>query len=120
MGVKRIQSTYYVVQDMERALYFYRDVVGLALKFQDGDRWTQFDVAGAALALSSPAEGAVAPGGGSVVTLEVDDLEATALALAAKGVETVRPMRDMGTHGRTMTIRDPDGNVIQLYQRAAK
>ena len=120
MGVKRIQSTYYVVRDMGRALTFYRDVVGLALKFQDGDRWTQFDVGGAALALSSPAEGAVAPGGGAVVTLEVDNLEATARSLTAQGVETVRPMRDMGTHGKTMAIRDPDGNVVQLYQRAPK
>jgi hypothetical protein len=24
----------------------------------------------------------------------------------------------MGAHGRTLTVRDPDGNVIQLFQRA--
>ena len=119
MAVKRIQNAYYVVADMERTVAFYRDL-GLTLKFQDGARWAQFDVAGAALALSSAEEGAVAPGDGAVVTLEVDDLDATARALGNHGTAIVRPIRDMGPHGRTMAIRDPEGNVIQLYQRASK
>ena len=119
MGVKRIQSTYYVVADVERAVAFYRDLLGLTLKFQDGTRWAQFDVGGAALALSNAEEGAVAPGAGAVVTLEVDDLDAVARGLAGHGVEVVREIRDMGPHGRTMAIRDPGGNVVQLYQRAA-
>jgi len=106
------------VAGMERALALFREVMGLPLKFRDGDRWAQVDVGGVALALSSPGEGAVAPGGGAVVTLEVDDLDAAAQVLAATGVETVRPLRDMGPHGRTMAIRDPEGNVLQLYQRA--
>jgi len=118
MAVKRIRNAYYVVADMERMLAFYRDVLGLTLKFRDGDRWAQFDVAGASLALSSREEGASAPGAGAVVTLEVDDLDATALALGRAGVEIVQPLRDMGAHGRTMAIRDTGGNIVQLYQRA--
>jgi predicted enzyme related to lactoylglutathione lyase len=120
VSVKRLQSTCYVVAEMERTLSFYRDVLGLALKFRDGSRWAQFDVGGAGLALCSPGEGAVTPGAGAVVTLEVDDLDAAVQAFAAKGVETVRPVRDTGAHGRTMAIRDPDGNVVQLYQPAGK
>jgi hypothetical protein len=26
--------------------------------------------------------------------------------------------RDMGAHGRSLTFRDPDGNLVQLFQRA--
>ncbi len=120
MAVKRIQNAYYVVANMERTVAFYRDLVGLTLGFQDGARWAQFDVGGAALAFSCAEEGAVAPGSGAVVTLEVDDLDATARALGNHGTAIVRPIRDMGPHGRTMAIRDPEGNVIQLYQRASK
>jgi predicted enzyme related to lactoylglutathione lyase len=108
-----------VVKNMGRTVAFYRDL-GLTLKFRDGARWAQFDVGGAALAFSSAEEGAVAPGDGAVVTLEVDDLDAIARDLGARGTEIVRQIRDMGPHGRTMAIRDPEGNVIQLYQRAAK
>jgi predicted enzyme related to lactoylglutathione lyase len=118
--VKRIQNTYYVVADMERTVAFYKELLGLSLKFQDGPRWAQFEVGGAALAFSNAAEGAVPPGSGAVVTLEVDDLDAMARAFADRGTEIVRPIRDMGQHGRTMAIRDPEGNVVQLYQRAAK
>jgi len=120
VAVKRIQNTYYVVADMERTVAFYRDLVGLTLRFQDGARWAQFDVGGATLAFSNTEEGAVAPGGGAVVTLEVDDLDATSRALGNHGTVIVRQIRDMGPHGRTMAIRDPEGNVIQLYQRASK
>ena len=120
MAVKRIQNTYYVVADMERTVAFYRDLVGLTLRFQDGARWAQFDVGGATLAFTNTEEGAVAPGGGAVVTLEVDDLDATSRALGNHGTVIVRQIRDMGPHGRTMAIRDPEGNVIQLYQRASK
>lgn len=120
MAVKGIRNTYYVVKDMERTVAFYRDLVGLTLRFQDGARWAQFDVGGATLAFGNAEEGAVPPGDGAMVTLEVDDLDAMARALGDRRVEVVRQIRDMGPHGRTMAIRDPEGNVVQLYQRAQK
>ena len=27
---------------------------------------------------------------------------------------------DMADHGKTLSFRDPDGNLVQLYQRAPK
>lgn len=111
-------ESYYVASDINRLVAFYRDVFGLQPKFQDGTRWAQFDIAGATLAFSDAAEGAVAPGGGAVVTLEVDNLDAVARTLETSGAEVVRPILDMGSHGRTMAFRDPEGNVVQLYQRA--
>ena len=74
MAVKKFSSAYYVVKDMDKAVGFYQDILGLNIKFRDGDRWTQFDVNGVAVALADPSEGTVPPGGGGTVVLEVDDL----------------------------------------------
>jgi predicted enzyme related to lactoylglutathione lyase len=114
--VKRMQNTYYVVRDMGAAAAFYRDALGLKLKFQDGARWAQFDAGGQNFSLSSPEEAPVDAAGG-VVVFEVDDLEAAADRIAAAGGE-VLGRRDMGSHGRTLTFRDPAGNLAQLFARS--
>ena len=87
MAVKKFSSAYYVVKDMDKAVGFYQDVLGLAIKFRDGDRWTQFDVNGVAVALADPSEGTVPPGGGGTVVLEVDDLGEMWEKLTQNGVQ---------------------------------
>ncbi len=54
MAIKKISSSYYVVSDMEASVSFYRDLLKLPVKFQDGDKWTQFDMNGQALATPAP------------------------------------------------------------------
>src|SRR5262245_57444753 len=46
----KVSYTIVTVSDMQRALYFYRDVLGLTLKFQS-PQWTEFATEGATLAL---------------------------------------------------------------------
>ena len=116
MTVEKLQNAYYVTADMDRAVAFYRDTLGLDLAFQDGARWTQFKAGGINFALSSmdeAPEGAV----GATVVFEVPDIAAAAAAIEAGGGEVLGE-RDMGDHGKTLTFRDPDGNLLQLYQRA--
>ena len=72
MAVKKFSSAYYVVNNMDQAVNFYQDILGLDVKFRDGDRWTQFDVNGVGVALADPSEGPVPPGGGATVVLEVE------------------------------------------------
>jgi predicted enzyme related to lactoylglutathione lyase len=114
MAIKRIQNAYFVAADMDATVAFYR-AIGLALKFQDGARWAQFDVAGANFSLASAQEAPPDTTGG-VVVFEVDDIEATAAQVTAAG-GTILARRDMGAHGRALTFRDPAGNVLQLFQR---
>ena len=116
MAVKKLQNAYYVTGDMDRAVTFYREALGLGLKFQDGARWAQFDAGGVNFSLSSPEE-AAAGARGAVVIFEVDDLDAARARLAEHGAD-VLDARDMGAHGRSLTFRDPDGNLVQLFQRA--
>lgn len=114
MAVKKFSSAYYVVKDMDKAVGFYRDILGLNIKFRDGDRWTQFDVNGVAVALADPSEGTVPPGGGGTVVLEVDDLGEMRDRLIQNGV-MVNDIVDMGGHGRYFTATDPAGNIVQIF-----
>jgi len=117
MSDVRIQNVFQVTRDMDRALAFYRDVLGLEVKFRDGDKWCQLAAGDTRIALASPDEAAPADAG-SVVVFEVGDLDGACAALEAAGT-AVEARRDMGSHGRTAAIRDPDGTLVQLFQAAA-
>jgi predicted enzyme related to lactoylglutathione lyase len=114
--LKRVQSVYYTVKDMGRAVSFYEGVFGLKLKFRDGDNWAQFDGGNVNFALSSPAESASAEGG-AVAALEVDDLAQYEAAIRAAGCEILQK-RDMGSHGSVLAFRDPEGNIVQVFAKA--
>lgn len=117
MNVKRLQNAYLVVGDMDRADAFYRIVLGAQPKFRDADRWSQYSLGGANFSLSSTGE---APEGftGCMLVFEVDDLDAVrAQAIAAGG--RIEGERDMSSHGRVLTLRDPEGNLLQLFAKAA-
>ncbi len=117
MAISKVTNVYYVVPDMNAALAFYRDTLGLAIKFQDGDKWTQFDVGGTQVALATPAPGQVDPGQNATVVLQVDDLTATRAQLAAQDI-AVSEIIGMGGHGSFFTCRDPAGNVVQFFARS--
>jgi catechol 2,3-dioxygenase-like lactoylglutathione lyase family enzyme len=115
----KIQNVYQVTRGMDRALAFYRDVLGMKVKFQDGAKWAQLDAGGARFALSSPEEAGAAAASSTVIVFEVDDLAAAKAALDATKAP-ILATRDMGSHGSTITSRDPDGNIIQFFARAPK
>ncbi|MFE0756769.1 VOC family protein [Inquilinus sp. NPDC058860] len=116
MTIKRLQTAYHVVADMPGARRFYEEVLGLRLKFADGERWAQYDAGGANFAIGSPAEGP--PGAaGAVIVFEVDSVDDFRARAAAAGIE-IQGERDMGGHGRVLTLADPEGHPIQLFERA--
>jgi len=117
VAVTRLQNAYYLTRDMDRAVAFWRDALGLELRFQDGAKWAQLRLGDSNIALSSPEEGAPQAVGATLV-LETDDLAGARKAVEAGG-GTVIDERKMGS-GTAITFRDPDGNVVQLFQRPAK
>lgn len=115
MAVKRLQNVYVRAGDMAASRHFYEQVLGLTPKFADGERWVQYDAGGVNFAVGSPAEfpeGAA----GAVAVFEVPDLDSRQGELAGAGIRVVAS-RDMGEHGRTVTVVDPAGNYLQLFQR---
>jgi predicted enzyme related to lactoylglutathione lyase len=116
MPVEKVKYTYLVVEDMDAAVAFYRDGLGLKLKFQDEQRWSEFDAGnGTTIALSSLDESGLGVKG-PVVVFQVSDAEALAASLAARGAD-ILARRDMGGHGRLIAVREPSGNIFQLFEK---
>jgi predicted enzyme related to lactoylglutathione lyase len=112
---KRLQNVFVVAERPAELHAFYESALGLQLKFRDKDRWIQYGVGNASVALACREE-AVPATSGVVMVFEVDDFAATAERVAASGGE-VLGQRDMGSHGAVLSLRDPEGNIVQLFKR---
>jgi predicted enzyme related to lactoylglutathione lyase len=110
--VTRIGNALYPVQDLEQAVAFYRDGLGLAVKFQDGARFAALDGGGTTFALAGPEEDVT--GGEPAVSFKVDDVAATVAKLTAAGAQVVRAPEE-GPHEIRAVLRDPAGNPFVLY-----
>ena len=117
MTVIAVQNVYVVAGDMDRAAHFYAHALGLTEKFRDGARWTQYKVGSGNFSLASAEEAGRGAATGATPVFETDTLEETIAAVEQAGGRIVAS-RDMGSHGRTATCADPDGNIFQLFARS--
>ena len=83
-GLSRLHQIAQPVHDTDRAVAFYRDVLGVRLLFTAPPGLAFFDCDGVRLMLSPPSPGHERPG--SVLYFAVDDIMATHTALTARGV----------------------------------
>lgn len=113
---KRLQNVYVVAQRPAELHSFYASALGLQLKFRDKDRWIQYGVGHTSVALACKEEAAPATSG-IVMVFEVDDFAGAQERIVGAGGQ-VLGIRDMGSHGAILSLRDPEGNVVQLFQRA--
>lgn len=114
---KRLQNVFVVAEQPDRLHAFYAQALGLQLKFRDEDRWIQYGVGNTNVALASRAE-AMPATTGVVMVFEVDSFDAVAERVRAGGGELLGE-RDMGDHGAVLSLRDPEGNIVQLFKRQA-
>lgn len=111
--VRKLGMVLHPVDDLEKALRFWQDALGLALRFRDGERFCALDAAGVTIALAAGTERITeAP----AVSLQVDDVDAVVAKLEAAGAQVVSPPAD-GPHERRAVLRDPSGNPVVLYAR---
>jgi glyoxylase I family protein len=116
----------YQVKDVERAIAFYTQTLGLNLDMQNLPAFGQVSIGGLKLILSGPgASGSrpvpdgrqQEPGGWNRVLLQVQDLGACIHHLKKAGV-AFRNEIEAGPGGKQIQIEDPDGNPIELFEPA--
>ena len=115
--LRRIGQIAIVVRELDRAVRFYRDVLGLPLLFQAPPALAFFDCGGVRLMLTLP-EGPEEGRGTSILYYVVDDIQAAHTALAARGaafVNAPRLIARMPDHELWMAaLRDSEGNLLEL------
>jgi len=108
-------------EDLGKLLPFYRDVLGLPVGI-DTPGFVLLGKPGTpALALGTHSEvrGRNADPARHMVGLETDDVTADWKRLKAAGVEFVEDPKDYG-NVMLATLKDPEGNLVQLLQFARK
>jgi predicted enzyme related to lactoylglutathione lyase len=111
----RVQNVVYLTDQMDRAVAFYRDVLGLKLIARDGAASAEFAAGDVTISLRDPK--AARDHTGATVVLEVSDLESLIASLRHANCEVLSDRRTRG--GRVTAIRDPAGNIVELVEEAA-
>jgi predicted enzyme related to lactoylglutathione lyase len=106
------------VREMDRAVHFYRDVLGLEVVFPpapledySSEMWVEFDAGGCALALHGGAQ--KPPEASHEVIFKVDDLESARQAILNAGIHIaeIRLLEDGAPIAEGM---DPDGHRFAI------
>jgi lactoylglutathione lyase len=114
-----------IVSDMARSVEFYRDQLGLTLKFESPD-WSEFSTGTTTLALHGggvkrdDAQGGDPgkPAGTCSIGFSVPDVDKTYAELKAKGIPFVMPPMQRQGEGIKLTVCiDPDGLPISFAQQ---
>jgi lactoylglutathione lyase len=111
------------VSDMARSIAFYRDVLGLPLRFESPE-WTEFDTPGSTLALhlaedcSSPQNSI--PAGVCNLGFAVEDIDAFHQEMIAKGIPCLQPPEVEDFGGKLAGYADPDGLPFWINDKAKK
>ena len=119
---QKIAFIHYCTQNLKRALEFYRDVLGLKLLVQN-EEWMEFEVGGQRLALRLvdpwTASTESPNTNGAMIWLEARPIEETINTLKNKKVIFISDLEAF-SYGKTATFKDPDGNLIGLYEPPVK
>ncbi len=118
-GLGRIAQIAVPVQDIGRAVAFYRDALGMRLLFEAPPAMAFFDAGGVRLMLSGPeAQGPGDDRRSSVIYFAVKDMDQAQRSLRARGVHFVRDpemVARMETHDLWLAfLEDGEGNTLAL------
>jgi catechol 2,3-dioxygenase-like lactoylglutathione lyase family enzyme len=122
-------SVRYIVDDVDAAIPFYRDMLGFKVDFHPAPGFAALSLGDLRLLLNRPGAGgagqvmrdgsAPAPGGWNRFQIEVDDLEKTVERLREKGCR-FRSEIIAGNGGKQVLVDDPSGNPVELFEPAPR
>jgi len=118
---KSIAFVHYSTHNLDRALKFYRDALGLELLLQT-EEWVEFKMGDQRLALrridaSQPLTPAQPTG--AMIWLKACPIETTVTYLKSININFIKGLTEF-SYGKTSIIADPDGNAIGLYEPPAE
>lgn len=128
-----LQYTNITVNDVDEALAFYRDALGLDVQndvSSGGHRWVTLGTdaqPGLGIVLSEPHAGRsqadgdamqelLAKGALPMLVFRSDDVDATFETVRASGAEVLQEPIDQGWGPRDCAFRDPSGNTVRISQ----
>ncbi len=121
---KQIDYTMIVVSNMDASVEFYRDKLGIPLKFQSPE-WTEFQTGATTLALHGGGVPASGPptgdpskqAGHCSIGFNVENVDKTYEELKAKGIRFVMPPSQRENEGIRLAVAiDPDGLPVSFAQ----
>jgi lactoylglutathione lyase len=124
---KQIDYTMVIVSDMARSIAFYRDKLGIPLKFESPD-WTEFQTGATTLALhgggvkqESVQTDQSKLAGTCSIGFNVENIDKTYEELKARNINFVMPpMQREGEGIKLAVCLDPDGLPISFAQMVEK
>ncbi|HWV02581.1 MAG TPA: VOC family protein [Devosia sp.] len=116
-----------VTADLDRLVSFYESLTGVE-PTRPAPVFAEFRLGGASLAISDEslirqfnAGAAVAASNRSaMIEFQVDDVDALHEQAKSLDADIVMPPSDMPWGNRSMLLRDPDGNVVNIFVRGRR
>jgi len=112
--IGEISVVWLPVTDLDRALDFYRDRLGLSENRRES-AWAELNAGGLRIGLNAREEETQGDGGAVIAFQPHGELNEAVTQLRNDGVEFVDGVSEH-PWGRVAAFRDPDGNSLQLYQ----
>ncbi|CAG9258618.1 VOC family protein [Paraburkholderia unamae] len=123
----KFASVRVVTPDIERLVEFYQRLSGIeAVRLAYGFAEMRFE--GLTLAISSEhlirlfnvGAATAAANQSAILEFEVDDVDAVFERMKASGTNIVMPTTVMPWGNRSLLLRDPDGNLVNLFSRPGR
>ncbi|HKP46271.1 MAG TPA: VOC family protein [Pyrinomonadaceae bacterium] len=122
-GLSAIEQIAVNIHDLDRAVAFYRDKLGMKLLFSVPPGLAFFDCDGIRLMLSLPAKPEF-DHPSSIIYFNVDNIQEATRALTERGVQFEQPpefVADMGTYDLWLAaFRDSENNALALMSHVTK
>ena len=110
-----VATVWVPVSDMDRALNFYGETLGLDVADRQGDDWAEIDAGGLMIGLNGRESASASSSGGAVITFQPDgSIDDEVSRLRDAGVEFTGEISDH-EWGRIAPFRDSEGNDLQFY-----
>jgi catechol 2,3-dioxygenase-like lactoylglutathione lyase family enzyme len=117
-------SVRYIVDDVDEAVRFYRDLLGFAVEMHNPAKFAALSRGDLRLLLNAPGAGSAGkaggdprPGGWSRFQIETGDLDAMIASLRNAGASFRGEVAGAGA-GRQILLEDPSGNIVELFEYA--